>query len=707
MVEAAVEKARSDLLSAGENVSVWKVSQSAALALQVSSWDSLGFRFSDIPCLRDLQFVEGKVNAFIHCFVTVRRMTSVYELGLEICKSEGVEENKEFSVEEFLDFLMQKYSVPARENLGVRIQSMGLYIKFIKGARRAESSSLSSIQERGLVTEQPKVVTYPIPNNLNSLFSLCDEYIGEKRKKLLIGIKLAIFNHASNGKIPAGNDVKPGRYGAAAYEIMKVLAMMLSTYRATDKQKRKMQRLFLQYPAVGLLNMAVRVLKGENIDVLLQPPDEPASINENSTSFVEQVKSESSSDSEPMSDDEKCVPSIENCVSPDFVIKKIGCYFQIDAAFRRKDLTLEKQLILRDCELWLKKQFSVDDFGCLGHGNLLDFLEKHSSALTSDVKYFLTGVFGDKPSIRVFMSQRHFLILLSQAARNFERASELTEKHVSILLRKQFPAIDLHMSDSGLGESLNLINEQSLYNASSFSLTFSASLLGIGRSSLSEGNFSSESALECLLRAPMLSDLQLWSHWDLVFGPSHGPLLDWLIDLGYAKGLSCIATADGRIIRVDHSVTLDGFLEAIAKGSSFQTAVNLLSLFHLYGGSKRFPLSLIRCYAQAGMDSIINSCTEKLQENAKEIFHEHKNSQHDQEMFCTSNDHGNAQCSPSNMRENTERNRIYEEVFWVSKAHATVSLFILNCLGYQPPEFRSFTAEILVTAFQFFTRDAK
>lgn len=113
------------------------------------------------------------MNAFIHSFVSVRRMTSVYELGLEICKSEGVEEfgelglgpllrhslvrqyflippdlkevcsitiddlmsrlstflyrvkNKEFTVEEFLDFLMKKYSVPARENLGVRIQSMG------------------------------------------------------------------------------------------------------------------------------------------------------------------------------------------------------------------------------------------------------------------------------------------------------------------------------------------------------------------------------------------------------------------------------------------------------------------------------------------------------------------------------------------------------------------------------------------------------
>jgi len=61
MVEAAVAKAKNDLLSAGGNVSTWKVAQSACVYLQISSWDSLGVRFNDVPTLRNLQFVEGKV----------------------------------------------------------------------------------------------------------------------------------------------------------------------------------------------------------------------------------------------------------------------------------------------------------------------------------------------------------------------------------------------------------------------------------------------------------------------------------------------------------------------------------------------------------------------------------------------------------------------------------------------------------------------
>lgn len=110
---------------------------------------------------------------FIHCFVSVRKMTSLHDLDSEICKSEGIEKfdelglgpllryplvqyyfsvpadakevckitfeqligrlsvfvyryrNKEMKVEEFLDFLVEKHSVKTREELGVRIQSLG------------------------------------------------------------------------------------------------------------------------------------------------------------------------------------------------------------------------------------------------------------------------------------------------------------------------------------------------------------------------------------------------------------------------------------------------------------------------------------------------------------------------------------------------------------------------------------------------------
>lgn len=111
-----------------------------------------------------------QVNAFIHCFVGSRRITSLYDLEVAICKNEGVERFEELSlgpllrqpliehyfsissnvtnifkitteeiictlrtfmekhkrivVEEFLDFVAEKKS-SSREMLCVRIQSLG------------------------------------------------------------------------------------------------------------------------------------------------------------------------------------------------------------------------------------------------------------------------------------------------------------------------------------------------------------------------------------------------------------------------------------------------------------------------------------------------------------------------------------------------------------------------------------------------------
>lgn len=68
-VEAAVAKAQRDLLAAGQSVSAWRVSQAAALALQVVSWGSLGLNYHDVPTLRQIQSVEGKVCPPLLCSI--------------------------------------------------------------------------------------------------------------------------------------------------------------------------------------------------------------------------------------------------------------------------------------------------------------------------------------------------------------------------------------------------------------------------------------------------------------------------------------------------------------------------------------------------------------------------------------------------------------------------------------------------------------
>lgn len=57
----AVEKARREIIAAGESVTAWKVSQDAMLTLKVDSWSSLGFAMQEVPNLLRLMVTEGKV----------------------------------------------------------------------------------------------------------------------------------------------------------------------------------------------------------------------------------------------------------------------------------------------------------------------------------------------------------------------------------------------------------------------------------------------------------------------------------------------------------------------------------------------------------------------------------------------------------------------------------------------------------------------
>ncbi|KAL2242543.1 UNVERIFIED_CONTAM: Protein NO VEIN [Sesamum indicum] len=177
-LDKAVMRARADLLASNENVSAWKVSQAALLMVKAESWESLGIQIQQVPSLNRLLATEGKINAFIHCFVAVRRITSLYDLEGAICENEGVErfeelelgplvrhplaihyfsvtsdmtevcrirtediisylcefidshKKKEVKVDTFLDFISKKQSISGWEKLCVRVQNFGYVIFF-------------------------------------------------------------------------------------------------------------------------------------------------------------------------------------------------------------------------------------------------------------------------------------------------------------------------------------------------------------------------------------------------------------------------------------------------------------------------------------------------------------------------------------------------------------------------------------------------
>ncbi|EPS73278.1 hypothetical protein M569_01478, partial [Genlisea aurea] len=97
-IDKLVSKAWADLLGTNKHVSVWNASKEALLMLKANSWKSLSNVVQQVPSLSRLARTESKVNAFILCFIAVEKITSLYELEIALCKSEGVSRYEELEL---------------------------------------------------------------------------------------------------------------------------------------------------------------------------------------------------------------------------------------------------------------------------------------------------------------------------------------------------------------------------------------------------------------------------------------------------------------------------------------------------------------------------------------------------------------------------------------------------------------------------------
>ncbi|KAL1214727.1 Protein NO VEIN [Cardamine amara subsp. amara] len=189
-IDKSVNKTRESIIGAGESVSSTRVTQLVLEQLQADSWRSLGVQMQDVPSLRQLMALEGKINAFIHCFVGARRIVTLHDLEVAICRAEFVESfddlelgpllqhplvllyfpsissstgpvqitseeiisfldsylhtymTEDVKLDEFLNFVASQKSVTSKEKLGVRIQSLRMYVSFILDAKRQEGETL-------------------------------------------------------------------------------------------------------------------------------------------------------------------------------------------------------------------------------------------------------------------------------------------------------------------------------------------------------------------------------------------------------------------------------------------------------------------------------------------------------------------------------------------------------------------------------------
>ncbi|GAV66160.1 DUF3883 domain-containing protein [Cephalotus follicularis] len=892
-VDKAVIKARRELLAAGEHVSAWKVAQNALLALKIDSWSSLGFRMQEIPSLYGLMFTEGKINAFIHCFVGVRSVASLFDLEVAVCKNEGVKQfeelelgplllhplvlhyfsvksddtevfkisseeivsclcefmdthkKKEIKTDEFLEFVAKKRSVLSKEKLGVRIQSLGMHISFIQEARRLEHAPLKKYikgllkksnkkcRKRPLFSSQKQLLDerfHAISDRIRSFGSMHNDfcgkhirfsssssgdedsddctYVDEKNdndhlklpvqningfervsscpypsaieEATRLGLKGVMDGHPSaSGRLSHNESIlsfkKKRKYenrscsnsapsklhktdddktkgesnlnetytlsnnsmrmfittwkdACSEHTVAEVLERMLEYYKPIDHReaarlRKRANSMFTLNPFVGLLNVAVTSIKcgmWDSIYDSLQAisPHELIDTDSHEHSEYETIDIEPSGKNVPATTGH-FVQQMQDLtgVTVEEVLSKIRTYFDLDdeSESHGKSRLENKFFIWRklyNCGCWLAEQFCVKEFNSLGYGEFSMFLEKYASLLPSELQKFLVGDVCKKAPLEVCLLQHLLITLVSQASNSLWENERITKQMIFALLTRQFPLLSFKITENGCME--NFLDIVGNADAFSKSVLFSATLLGTfqyGGSLPHDSNCSLETAMvrtsngqeistfksvtskdatEILRRAPMLSDLNSWSHWDLIFAPSLGPLVGWLLNEVNEKELLCLVTKDGKVIRIEHSATLDSFLEAAIQGCAFQTAVNLLSLFALAGGKRHVPLSLLKCHAQHAFEVILKNYLENVKVNSCKDF-----------LLP-----GKAFCRQQKLATDTCNGELHQNLISISKDLPVVTRFVLDCLGYIPSEFRGFAADILLSGLRSVIKDA-
>ncbi|CAN6486909.1 unnamed protein product [Victoria cruziana] len=924
-IERVVQEVQQEVLAAGGEVTAWKITQAALLRLNADSLESLGFRFQEIPTLRKIMSMESKVNAFIHCFVAVRRIVSLHDLDVEICKSEGVgnfEElgmgslvcqpliqhyfsvpsdakeifkisseqiiyylsefivackEKDITVNKFLEFMLEKFSISTPEKLCIRVHGLGLYIALIKEARKTEIAAYEKFLQtlkhdfdaRSQNVDKGKPPSKYIhsqkqkldkrfnamsdrimsfssinkdfkPKHIRFVSSSSDDsdddvengddsdenkyscgvdvkssgtksscpYPSAEEERSRLGLNAGIngsndeslqnrkisgkkrksdggFNHSSSKKklvemgktdavlseskmstdkivkVPGGKVrqkkvedcnnlmgckapdewdssnltdkslqkfITTWKESCREQSTLEVLNSMLLFYKAssTQREHRKIRRLFSSYPWLGLLNVAVSSMKRGMWDSLYDSfhVDVDGLTKEGSTRSVEVVEVEPSAKCEVPSSTSHPFKSHEISVCADDICKMIIEYFKFDVYMQGESISIsEKKSVsltgILGCETWIAKKFSVENFAYLGCGEFIEFLDKYMPSLSSELFYHFFGEERQKEHTSVSVHREQLSEFLSQALVDVNTNNILTTESVSILFKKQFPLMSLQVLGNNSDEefvdllqqkklhtSRKVIYSAALLETSSYTISSLVSINGTAPDSNglvgefrqkmgSHGADSGKDAIECLLKAPMLSDLLAWSHWDILYGPSLGPLLEWLSNECYNRELLCLVTKDGKVIRIDHAATIDEFLEAAIHASSFKTAASFLSILALYGGAHSAPLNLLKCHACHAIEVILK--------NGRDL--------HEVNRKCKFSVSVKASPESSVCGHSSYSSFIFEGChsgvqLKQDKGVALVARFILDFLFYLPSEFRTIAGEIFLSGLRSSIPDA-
>ncbi|CAM6113575.1 unnamed protein product [Calypogeia fissa] len=536
--------------------------------------------------------------------------------------------------------------------------------------------------------------------------------------------------------------LKDACHNRSVHEVLMKMIEMSRKFKGTKKRSGK-SKIFKAYPAIGLLNVAVLSVKAGFWDSMYQ------NLLEDETDGPLKDKMRTAQVAAPIdvaSAKQSAQSKASPLPAPEEIVAAVSEHFETNLRPKIVDggQTQHKSWWsfvhwVHECEDWINGKYSVGEFASLGYGKFSNFLEQYIELLPS----WVISIIGEKARHRRLLEakvpkERLFSFLAQALPTALENGSPL-EDHISGLLYRQFNVSSVE--ELGASSVENLL-ETSKGDASRVTpndhviflepLVASGTTIGTGapgqftekstQAELSDvapelrvgvlGSMTSADAAKCLLKAPFLVDLSQWSQWQSVFAPTLGTLPDWFEREGSKWGLQAIVTSQEALLRIDGKATPDNFLLATVKGLGDQMAAVLMSLIALYGGPTKTPTALLKSYASKGLDVLLGSSAGELTMQSpsrspspkmKRKFTEQSGGQ----VVKQNHSFRDVKSKTTNGLEASGSGNGIFQAGGISQASVAgrignqslvASQCVLECLSCVIPEFRAFTAEILLPA---------
>ena len=138
------------------------------------------------------------------------------------------------------------------------------------------------------------------------------------------------------------------------------------------------------------------------------------------------------------------------------------------------------------------------------------------------------------------------------------------------------------------------------------------------------GHQSSEDALRCLQRVPLLEDVKQWTHWELIYQPQHGPLeifLQRVLDNQPTSAVHVLEVDPGHLIRIDPTSSVSDFINSLnpEHPDPVNTAGHLVSLIVKRGSIRDISLQLLASHVTTSLEKIVASNVSVEQDASNEV----------------------------------------------------------------------------------------